>query len=78
MMTKREQYRIAVQKKRWDEEMRPIDKWLKWVWREIKIYFKMIINWYLFYKPKDTTEKIWHLIMVALVDILLLRLFGLI
>ena len=77
-MNRRERHNIAIKKREWERDMRPINAWWKKQRREIKSYTKLVINWYLFYQPKDTTDKIWHLMLVIIVDVMALRVFGLI
>jgi hypothetical protein len=48
-------------------------------WHRIKIvYKKYMINWYFFHKAKKSGDKALHIFAVILVDLLLLRVFGLV
>jgi hypothetical protein len=54
------------------------ERFLHDAWKEIKRDSKYMMKWYLFYQPKSNSDRIWHFIQVVIVDVILLRIFGLI
>ena len=54
-----------------------IERFSELAWKELKIDGISMINWLLFYKPKDKMDKAWHIFEVILVWILVSKLiFG--
>ena len=52
------------------------EKFLSSFWKEIRRDFISMINWLLFYKPKDKLDKIWHTIEVVLAWVIIIRAFN--
>lgn len=83
-MEKRAQARFEAKTREWEEDMRVFYKtgfgvFITKLAKESKIiYKKYIMNWYFFYQPKGKGDKAWHVICVLIVDLFLLRFFGLI
>jgi hypothetical protein len=44
-----------------------VERFLELAWKELKIDSISMINWLLFYKPKDKMDKAWHIFEVILV-----------
>jgi hypothetical protein len=74
-MTKGETRRLEAKIKEFDEIARPSDLWLARKKRGFRKTMKYIFNWYFFYKGKDRAE---HIIMVFIIDLIILRIFGVI
>jgi uncharacterized membrane-anchored protein YhcB (DUF1043 family) len=65
-MTKRsEQRKIEKFKQRLDEQIRPVEKHLKW----LKKMIKKAINWYWFNNSKSDGSKALHIIMWLIVTV---------
>jgi hypothetical protein len=78
-MTKRsENRRIEAKVSQMEEDLREFHTFTHKAWKEIKRDYKKMLNWYLFYQPKDSADKTWHLIGVVIADIILLKVFNLI
>ncbi len=64
------------------KEEKQARKFLKFIFhdliRELRLNLRQMFNWYFFYKPEDSADKVWHFICVAIVDVILLKIFGLI
>lgn len=52
-----------------------IEKFLDQTWKELKRDFRGMVNWLLFYKPKDRIDKLLHIIEVIFVWGIVSRLF---
>ena len=63
---------------KWKEESDEVNKKLRTYYVKISKEFKKMLDWMLFYQPKNNFDKYWHLLDIILVDIVLLKVFGLI
>lgn len=55
-----------------------VERFLSNAWKEIKRDYKKMLSFMLFYKPKDNADKYWHLLEIICIDVVLLKVFGLI
>ncbi len=77
-MRKNEQKRFEAKLREWDEDYRVFRQKTGWFFKRFNYYKKYMINWYFFYTPEDKGDKSWHVMGVILIDIIILRVFGLI
>lgn len=78
MLKQGELRKLAIKRKKWDETMAPFDIWWKKVKRELARDWKYMMNWLFFYQTKDKGEKALHIMAVIAVDLIILRVFGII
>lgn len=63
-----------------------LEKWFSWLWNEVifkgwkfvKREYKRFMEWYFFYKADSKGDKALHIIGVLILDLFILRFFGLI
>ena len=77
-MRKNEIRKLKTKTREWDKEVQEVNRYLRKRWRCTRKYMNSIFDWLFFYKPEDTSDKIYHLIQVFFAYIIILRLFDLI
>ena len=78
-MTKSERHKLAINKRKWDRELRPFDNWFKRTKKKTMKFLENAFDWYFFYdKRKDKGDKAYHIFLWIFVTWLLLRVLGII
>lgn len=77
-MTKSEERKLAAKKRGWDEDLRGFDRDARRIKCEIKRDWKFMLKWLFFYQSKDKGEQALHIFEILAVDLIILRVFGLI
>lgn len=71
MLKKRDEKRLQKKMADWDIALRGFDKFYARCKKELKLNFNNMINFILFYKPKNKFDKVWHVCEMILVYIII-------
>lgn len=70
MLKKRDEKRLQAKMEEWDTILRGFDKAINQIKKELRISFNSMINFILFYKPKNKFDKMWHVCEMVIIYII--------